>query len=69
MTDIDHTNIMDLVADADLILDGTDNFETRYLINDAAVKLEKPWILRGSDRQRRADDDDSFRARPRAFAA
>src|SRR5947209_4047378 len=39
VTDIDHTNILDLVGDADLILDGTDNFETRYLINDAAVKL------------------------------
>src|SRR6516162_6586532 len=39
VTDIDHTNINALVGDADLILDGTDNFETRYLINDAAVKL------------------------------
>ncbi|HEX8200588.1 MAG TPA: ThiF family adenylyltransferase, partial [Isosphaeraceae bacterium] len=47
VTDIDHTNILDLVADADLILDGTDNFETRYLINDAAVKLGKPWIFGG----------------------
>ncbi len=47
VTDIDHTNILDLVADADLILDGTDNFETRYLINDAAVKLNKPWIFGG----------------------
>src|SRR3954453_20489344 len=47
VTDIDHTNILDLVGDADLILDGTDNFETRYLINDAAVKLNKPWIFGG----------------------
>jgi adenylyltransferase/sulfurtransferase len=47
VTDLDHTNILDLVGDADLILDGTDNFETRYLINDAAVKLEKPWIYGG----------------------
>ncbi len=47
VTDIDHTNILDLVADADLILDGTDNFETRYLINDAAVKLNKPWVFGG----------------------
>ncbi len=47
VTDIDHTNILDLVGDADLILDGTDNFETRYLINDAAVKLGKPWIYGG----------------------
>src|SRR6516164_5630253 len=47
VTDLDHTNILDLVGDADLILDGTDNFETRYLINDAAVKLGKPWIFGG----------------------
>ncbi len=47
VTDLDHTNILDLVGDADLILDGTDNFETRYLINDAAVKLSKPWIYGG----------------------
>src|SRR4051812_11720310 len=47
VTDIDYTNILDLVSDADLILDGTDNFETRYLINDAAVKLNKPWIFGG----------------------
>ena len=36
------------VKDADLILDGTDNFEVRYLINDAAVKLGKPWVYGGS---------------------
>src|SRR4051812_4800908 len=47
VTDIDHTNIERLVSDVDLILDGTDNFETRYLINDAAVKLGKPWIFGG----------------------
>ena len=47
VTDIDRTNILDLVHDADLILDGTDNFEIRYLINDAAVKLGKPWIYGG----------------------
>ncbi len=47
VTDIDHTNIESLVADVDLILDGTDNFETRYLINDVAVKLNKPWIFGG----------------------
>ncbi|GIW89282.1 MAG: molybdopterin biosynthesis protein MoeB [Isosphaeraceae bacterium] len=47
VADIDHTNILELVSDVDLILDGTDNFETRYLINDAAVKLGKPWIFGG----------------------
>jgi adenylyltransferase/sulfurtransferase len=47
VTDIDRTNILDLVKDADLILDGTDNFEIRYLINDVAVKLGKPWVYGG----------------------
>src|SRR5213080_261175 len=47
VVDIDRTNILDLVADADLILDGTDNFEIRYLINDSAVKLNKPWVYGG----------------------
>jgi adenylyltransferase/sulfurtransferase len=48
VTDIDRTNILELVEDADLILDGTDNFEIRYLINDVAVKLGKPWVYGGS---------------------
>jgi molybdopterin/thiamine biosynthesis adenylyltransferase len=47
VTDIDRTNILALVQDADLILDGTDNFEIRYLINDVAVKLGKPWVYGG----------------------
>src|ERR671937_2637556 len=47
VTDIDRTNILELVRDADLILDGTDNFEIRYLINDAAMKLGKPWVYGG----------------------
>ena len=47
VTDIDRTNILELVRDADLILDGTDNFEIRYLINDVAMKLGKPWVYGG----------------------
>jgi molybdopterin/thiamine biosynthesis adenylyltransferase len=47
VTDIDRTNILELTKDADLILDGTDNFEIRYLINDVAVKLGKPWVYGG----------------------
>jgi adenylyltransferase/sulfurtransferase len=47
VTDVDRTNIVELVKDADLILDGTDNFEIRYLINDVAVKLGKPWVYGG----------------------
>src|SRR3954451_3990129 len=42
VTDIDRTNILELCKDADLILDGTDNFEIRYLINDVAVKTNRP---------------------------
>jgi molybdopterin/thiamine biosynthesis adenylyltransferase len=37
-------NIEELLAAVDLILDGTDNFETRYLVNDFAVKQTVPWI-------------------------
>src|ERR1700751_5560125 len=48
VTDIDRTNILELCQDADVLLDGTDNFEVRYLINDVAVKLNKPWVYGGS---------------------
>jgi adenylyltransferase/sulfurtransferase len=47
VADIDRTNILDLTRDADLILDGTDNFEIRYLINDVAVKTNTPWVYGG----------------------
>jgi len=40
-------NADQLVADADLVVDGTDNFETRYLINDTCVRQNKPWIFGG----------------------
>ncbi|MEQ8768238.1 MAG: ThiF family adenylyltransferase [Planctomycetota bacterium] len=42
--DVDPTNVVSLVKDADVILDGSDNFQVRYLINDAAISLDKPWI-------------------------
>jgi adenylyltransferase/sulfurtransferase len=48
VADIDRTNILELSRDADVILDGTDNLEIRYLINDVAVKLGKPWVYGGS---------------------
>ena len=41
---LDSSNVMDLFAQYDLIVDGTDNFATRYLVNDAAVLLGKPYI-------------------------
>jgi adenylyltransferase/sulfurtransferase len=42
--DLTPGNVEDLLADVDFILDGTDNFETRYLINDYAVSHNLPWI-------------------------
>ncbi|PYT30557.1 MAG: thiamine biosynthesis protein ThiF [Acidobacteria bacterium] len=42
--DLNPSNADDLLDGADLILDGTDNFETRYLINDFAVNCGVPWI-------------------------
>ncbi len=47
VADIDSANIERFCDGFDLILDGTDNFETRFLINDAAVKLGRPWIYGG----------------------
>lgn len=41
---IDSTNALEIIADYDLVLDGTDNFPTRYLLNDACVLLGKPDI-------------------------
>lgn len=37
-------NVLDIIADYDVIVDGADNFPTRYLLNDAALKLHKPVI-------------------------
>lgn len=44
VADVNHSNVETLIGDVDLVLDGTDNFQTRYLVNDAAVKHRKPWI-------------------------
>ena len=41
---LDNDNVMDLFGQYDLIVDGTDNFATRYLVNDAAVLLGKPYV-------------------------
>ena len=41
---LDSTNVMEIFADYDLIVDGTDNFATRYLVNDACVLLKKPYV-------------------------
>ena len=44
VADLTPANVEELLADAHLVLDGTDNFETRYLINDYAVSRNLPWI-------------------------
>jgi adenylyltransferase/sulfurtransferase len=44
VADINRSNVESFIKDCDLILDGTDNFQTRYLLNDACVKDEKTWI-------------------------
>lgn len=42
--DLNPANALSLLEDMDLILDGTDNFRTRFVINDAAIALDTPWI-------------------------
>ncbi len=42
--DVNRKNIEDLAKDVDIVLDGTDNFETRFLINDTCFKHNIPWI-------------------------
>src|SRR5262249_56891383 len=44
---LDRSNVARIIADYDLIVDGTDNFPTRYLLNDAAVLANKP-VVHGS---------------------
>lgn len=47
VTDLNAGNVARLCGDADVIVDGTDNVETRYLINDFAVKTARPWVYAG----------------------
>jgi len=44
IADVNQSNIERLIEDCDVVLDGTDNFSTRYLINDACVKHNVNWI-------------------------
>lgn len=41
---MDETNAEELISGFDIIIDGSDNFKTRYLINDVGVKLKKPLV-------------------------
>ncbi len=47
VADVDHTNVLSLIEGSDLILDGSDNFELRFLINDASLESGIPWIYAG----------------------
>jgi molybdopterin-synthase adenylyltransferase len=47
VADLTPANALVLLQDVDLILDATDNFETRYLINDVSLTLGTPWIYAG----------------------
>jgi molybdopterin/thiamine biosynthesis adenylyltransferase len=44
VADLSPRNVEALLSGVDLVLDGTDNFETRFLLNDLAVKSTRPWI-------------------------
>ncbi|HJQ68910.1 MAG TPA: ThiF family adenylyltransferase [Blastocatellia bacterium] len=44
VADVNFENVEEIITRADVVIDGTDNFETRFLINDAAVKHAKPWV-------------------------
>ncbi|MCU1290221.1 MAG: UBA/THIF-type binding protein [Acidobacteria bacterium] len=44
VADVNYSNIENLIAGCDLVLDGTDNFQIRYLINDACVKSNTIWV-------------------------
>src|SRR4051795_10737458 len=47
VADVTHHNIDDMASDVDVIVDGTDNFAIRFLLNDFAVKYKKPWVYGG----------------------
>jgi adenylyltransferase/sulfurtransferase len=47
VADVTHHNISELASDVDMLLDGTDNFAIRFLLNDFAVKTDKPWVYGG----------------------
>jgi len=48
VADVNYSNVESLIKGADLIVDGSDNFETRLLINDVSLKHKIPWIYGGA---------------------
>lgn len=48
VVDVNPDNVERLIGDVDLVLDGTDNFEVRFLLNDACVKHGVPWVYGGA---------------------
>ena len=46
--DVNYTNIEEILNNVDLVIDGTDNIQTRMLINDVCVKNRIPWIYTGA---------------------
>ncbi len=48
VSDLNASTVGELLSDVDLIIDGTDNFETRFLINDFSLQKKIPWIYGGA---------------------
>jgi adenylyltransferase/sulfurtransferase len=46
--DLNHTNVEELLSGVDVVLDGTDNIQTRMLVNDVCVKNRVPWVYTGA---------------------
>jgi len=46
--DVNLTNVLEFIKDVDVVVDGLDNMETRYLVNDACVKMDVPFIYGGA---------------------
>ncbi len=59
-------NIEELCAGMDILLDATDNFETRFLLNEVAVKLQLPWVFGGCLGAEGPDHD--YHPRPNAVS-
>lgn len=47
VADVSPSNVRSLIDGVDLVLDGTDNFETRFLVNDVSLETSTPWIYAG----------------------